>query len=139
MKVDINEVIEKYVALRDRKSEIKAEYELRVAAINATLEKAEGLLLQHMQNNGVESMRAMSGTVYSRREVSATVGDWDSFLHFVQEHDAYHMLERRCSKTAVEEYKTAHADLPPGINWRESITVGVRRAPPGKASAATDE
>jgi hypothetical protein len=38
------------------------------------------------------------------------------------------MLERRVSKAAVEQYKDEHGNLPPGINWREEITINVRRS-----------
>jgi hypothetical protein len=38
------------------------------------------------------------------------------------------MLERRVSKTAVDEYVAAHQDLPPGVNYTTAISVNVRRS-----------
>jgi hypothetical protein len=38
------------------------------------------------------------------------------------------MLERRASKSAVEQYRDTNDELPPGLNWREEITVNIRRS-----------
>ena len=37
-------------------------------------------------------------------------------------------LENRVNKTMVDQYKAANDDLPPGLNYRSEVTVGVRRA-----------
>ena len=59
---------------------------------------------------------------------SATVADWDAYLAFVQTNERWDMLEKRCAKLAVEQYRAANDDLPPGINWKSAVTVNVRRA-----------
>lgn len=127
MSVNVEGLVEKYVALRDKKSEYKAEYDAKVAKIDSLLARVEGVLLTHFQDTGAESVRTSAGTAYKSSRTSATVADWDSFFAFVQDTGSYHMLEHRCSKRAVEEYKQANEDLPPGLNWSEEVTVGVRR------------
>jgi hypothetical protein len=56
------------------------------------------------------------------------VADWDATLDFIKANEHWQMLEHRVSKQAVEEYKSEHGDLPPGVDWREEVTVNVRRA-----------
>jgi hypothetical protein len=38
------------------------------------------------------------------------------------------MLERRVNKTAVEEFKAEHGEIPPGVNTRQEIVINVRRS-----------
>lgn len=124
----MEELIEKYIAIRDKKAEIVAAHKAKIAKIDEVLDKVEGVLLAQLEENGMESARCKSGTVYKSNRTSATVADWDYVLNFIQTHDLWNMLERRVSKQAVEQYKEEHGDLPPGINWREEVVVNVRRS-----------
>ena len=124
----MEELIEKYIAIRDKKAEIVADHKAKIAKIDETLDKVEAVLLVQLEENGMESARCKSGTVYKSNRTSATVADWDYVLNFIQTHDLWNMLERRVSKQAVEQYKEEHGDLPPGINWREEVVVNVRRS-----------
>ena len=124
----IDEIVQKYIELRDLKAQMKAEYENRVAPIQAALDKAEAHLLGQMQTLGVSSVKTGAGTAYTSQRTSATVADWDSVLPFVREGGLWHLLEKRVNKTAVDEYVAQHGGLPPGVNYRTEITVGVRRA-----------
>ena len=69
---------------------------------------------------GVEGIKSVTN--------SATIADWDAYLAFVKENDRFDMLEKRCAKLAVEQYRAANDDLPPGVNWKSAVTVNVRRA-----------
>lgn len=124
----IEEVVEKYVLLRDKKSQVKARYDEEVAKIDDVMKRVEGALLKHFDTVGVESVSTKAGTAYKATRSSATVGDWDSFIAFVRAQDAYNFLEHRVSKSAVEEFKAANEDLPPGVNWRSEVVVNIRRS-----------
>lgn len=124
----ISELVEKYIALRDRRAERKAKYEQEDSADLTLQEKIEAVLLKHFNEAGVESVKTEFGTAYKSSRTAATVADRDVFFAYVREHNAYELLEARCNKTAVAQHKAANDDLPPGINWREEVTVNVRRA-----------
>lgn len=125
--MNVNEIVDRYIALRDRKAALKKEYEDKVAGIEKVLEKAEAVMLKRFEEMGVESVKTAAGTVYRATRTSATVSDWDAFLAHVRQHEAWEMLEHRAAKRAVEEFKAANDDLPPGINWRAEVVVNVRR------------
>lgn len=120
-------LVEKYIALRDKKDGIKAEAAKQVAEIDALLDKVEARILEHLNSMGVESIRTKAGTAFKSTRNSATVADWDSLLAFVLQTENFQFLEHRVSKKAVEEFKAANEDLPPGVNWREEVTVQIRR------------
>lgn len=124
----INDLVAKYVALRDRRAERKARYDQEDSADLALQDKIEAVLLKHFNETGAESVKTEFGTAYKSSRTSATVANRDVFFTFVKTHDAYELLESRCNKTAVAQYKAANDDLPPGVNWREEIVVNIRRA-----------
>ena len=126
--MNIETLVERYIALREKKAQIKAEYEAKVEQIDSLQSKVEGVLLRFFEEQGRSSIRTPAGTAYKATRVSATIADWDSFLEHVKANEAYEMLERRCSKVAVEQYKAANDELPPGVNWREDVVVNFRRS-----------
>ena len=125
-----SELVERYVALRDRKAAIKAEYDKKVAAIEDALGKIEGVLLRTFNETGIENIKTAAGTAYVSVRSSASVADRDTYFAWVAEdfEERAIFLEARANKTAVEQFKTANNDLPPGLNWREERVVNVRRA-----------
>ena len=124
----INELVDKYVKLRDAKAAKKKEYDTELAKYDTAMEKIEAILLKHFEETGADSVKTEQGTAYRSSRTSATVADWDSFLGHVRHHDAWEMLEHRVNKKAVEEYKAANEDLPPGVNWKEEVVVNIRRS-----------
>lgn len=126
MKLD--QIVERYVKLRDRKTQLKAAYEASVADINTAMARLENAIQATLDKQGVEAVRTEHGTAFKSTSTSATVADWDSLLSFVRENERWDMLEKRVAKTAVDAFREEHDDLPPGVNYRQAISIGVRRA-----------
>lgn len=124
----MEELVEKYIRLRDAKAQLKAEYTQKAAKLDDILDRIEAVLLQQFSEFGMESVRTKAGTAYKSTRVSATVADWDSVLAFIKKNDLWQMLEHRVSKQAVEQFKEVNGDLPPGVNWREEVVVNIRRS-----------
>ena len=126
MKMD--EIVKTYIKVREKKSQLKAGYDASKAKYDELQDKLEALLLVKFGELGVDSVKTEQGTAYTSVRTTATVADWDILLNFVKENDAYEMLERRVSKTAVEQYKAANDDLPPGINYGSERVVNFRKS-----------
>ena len=126
--VKIDDVVVAYIGLRDKKTAIAAKYKADTAALDQKMETMEGYLLQQMKKMGVTEFGVRGiGTAYSTQQTSATVGDWDAFIGYVRDQKLWNMLEHRCSKTAVVEYRNEHNELPPGVKYTVVDTVNVRR------------
>lgn len=123
----VDEIVARYIALRDKKAEIKAKYDAEVEAIDTAMNRVENYLLKLMTELGVESIRTSAGTPYVSRRTSATVADWEMFLDWVRSNGEWSMLERRANKTVVQSWRDEHNDLPPGLNWREERVVNIKR------------
>jgi hypothetical protein len=126
--MNTEQLVETYVKLRDAKKVADDAHKQKMAKVNEALSKLEGKLLTELNASGAESIRTNAGTAFKSTKTSATVADWDATLQFVLEHGMYNMLEKRVSKQAVEEFKAEHNDLPPGVTWREELTISVRRS-----------
>jgi len=124
----MQEIIEKYIELRDKKTELSAAYKKKVAGLDSALDQLEAVLLEKLNEIGMDSAKGSTGTVYKSKRTSATVADWDYVLDHIQKNELWNMLEKRVSKQAVEQYVEEHGDLPPGINWREELVVNIRRS-----------
>lgn len=124
----MKELVERYIRLREAKALLKAKHATEMAVIEEPMAKIEAAILKHCQDHGVEAVRTEMGTAYKAVRTTASVADWDLTLKFIRDNDLWHMLERRVSKDAVVQWREANGDLPPGLNWREEVTVNVRRA-----------
>ena len=128
MKLD--ELVANYIKLRDKKSLLKKQYDEKVAKVDAVMDKMEAIILKTFQDSGIDSARTDAGTAYISTRTSATVASREELFQWIQEdfEERSIFLENRVSKVAVEQYKAANDDLPPGLNYRSEVTVGVRRA-----------
>lgn len=124
----IDQIVAKYIELRDLKAQMKVEYEAKVAPVQSAMDKAEAYILAELDRTGTEAFKTSAGTAYTSTRTSASLADWDLFKDFLAaQEDPFMYLDRRVNKNAVEEYTKDHKDLPPGVNWRAERVVGVRR------------
>lgn len=126
--MQLNELIGRYVQIRDKKSELKAAYDAKAALIDQALEKIEAKLLETFEANGTESVRTEHGTAYTSTRNYCSAADKEAFLEFVKREDDWGLLDVRPLKSAVEQYKSTNDDLPPGLNWRSERVVNIRRS-----------
>lgn len=125
---DINAIIQKYVEIRDKVKDIGERHAAELAPYKEMMDRVEVFLLSQLQESKVDSFKAQTGTAYITRKTSATLADRQTFYQFAVERDLLDLLDIRVAKTAVEAYKQAHGDIPPGVTWREELGVNVRRA-----------
>jgi len=128
MSKNIDDAIDMFVRIRDKKKELQDDHKEQLKPFNEGLKKLEAILIDHLNNSGAESIRGTHGTVYSITRTSAKVDNWDDVLQYILDNELYHMLEKRVSKGAVEEYVEANGEPPPGVAITSDATVGVRRA-----------
>ena len=126
--MNLAEVVQKYIEIRDKKSAIKAEYDAKIAKCEEALQKIEGKLLEVFEQTGMDSVKTEFGTAYASMRTTASIADREAFMDFVKKNNEWPLLEVRCSKTAVEQFKSVTDELPPGINWRAERVVNIRRS-----------
>lgn len=133
MTMNVDTLTAKYIELRDRKAKIKKDAEAAEAELTKIQDAIEDKIKEIMHNAGVTSMKTPHGTAYIAYKESATVADWDVLLNYIKENEAYDLLEKRVSKTAVRDRmeEDRHGNYtnppPPGVNFVRLEGVNVRR------------
>lgn len=127
MTVNVDDVVATYMKLRSQKEAIEAEAKGRVSGIKAKMEKLEAWIKEQADAQGVTSFKTKHGTAFLTTTDYANVADWDAVLGFIRENEAFDMLEKRISKTAVRGYIDANKAVPPGVNYGTKLEVNVRK------------
>lgn len=127
MSKDVNEVIAAYIKLRDARDEMKKQHAEQLLPITSRMEKVEAWLQTHLVNQGVESVKGAAGTAFLKQVTSATLEDGEAFFEHVKASGQWELLERRCSKSVVEDYVSQHGEPPPGVKWSATQVCQVRR------------
>ena len=121
-------LLKAYIGFRDKRARRKAAFAADDESDKAKQEKIEVEFLERFNQRGIDNVSTHGvGTAYRAIRTSATVGDWDKLFDYVQDNDAWEMIERRVNKKTVMQFKEIHADLPPGVNWSETQVINFRR------------
>lgn len=127
MSVTVDKVVAKYIGYRNEKESLESDTKAKVKIIKENMAKLEAWLKEKADKDGVDSFKTSSGTAFLTTTDFARVEDWDATLGFIKDNDAYDLLEKRVSKTAVRGYIEANKAVPSGINYGTRIDVNVRK------------
>ena len=109
-----------YVKIRDKRRELaKQDDELK-----AQLELVQAELLEICKAQGASTIRTPHGTISRRIFKTYWTSDWDSFVHFLKEQDAFSLLQQRINGTNMDQFLEENPDLhPPGLNADQTQTI----------------
>lgn len=126
--MDVDKRVGQYVKLRDKIKELDGEHKTRMEPYREMLEQLGNVLLKHLNDVNVESVRAESGTFFKTTKKTASLEDPEAFMRFVIENQCFDMLDRKANVTAVDEYIETNNALPPGVKFSARVEVNVRRS-----------
>jgi hypothetical protein len=127
--VPADKLAEIYIKIRDKRAEIKEKFE----AEDALLKEQQDLLAEEMlevcYENNADSIKTPAGTIIRKVDTRYWTTDWDSMYQFIQEHDAYPLLEKRLHQTNLKQFLEENPELlPAGLQADRKYTVVVRRS-----------
>lgn len=126
--LDLGKITKAHINIRDARNELRKKYEAEDAKLKEAQAKLEGVMLDHLNGHGMESVRTEAGTFYRQEEITPSASDWNALYDWIKDNDAWDALERRIKKTFIKEYQEAHnGGLPPGISVFREFVVRVRR------------
>lgn len=142
-KPDVNTYIEKFVKLRDKRDAIKEKHKEELKPFTEMLDALGGILLDHLNANGIDRVGAAAGTAHKILKKSVTIADKEAFWTFVVTSGKWELIDYKASPTGVGEFlaeqEVAAAQAaaagqpppaiaaPPGVNYVTHYEVGVRR------------
>lgn len=120
--------IARYVELRDELASIKADYKAKEEEIKNKMFEIESGLKGVMDSLGMESIRTNAGTAYLHETVFMNTIDKSAFFDYCKENGRWDLLDVRGAKKSIEEFIKENQEVPPGIDLRRELTIGIRRA-----------
>ena len=123
----IDQVVAAYIKLRTKKKAVENAAAEEASGIKTKMEKLEAWLLEQANAQGVTSFKTAHGTAFVTTTDYANVANWDAVLDFIKTREAFDLLERRVSKTAVRSYIDTDGNVPAGVNYGTKLEVNVRK------------
>lgn len=113
--------------MRTKLQEKIKEAEAVVAEIKTKREKLDVEFLRRFNEQGLQNVKTKHGTPYILERSSVSVADKDLYWSWMEKNNAFDFMEVRANKKMVEAYKEQHEELPPGLNWNSTLTIGMTR------------
>jgi len=124
----LKELVESWREAADAIDAEEAALELRLKEDKKVRDALKDMVLAELQRQGVKNYPLKGwGTTYTSEALSAKVEDAEAFFAYVLETGQTELLERRASKTAVQEFIETHKQPPPGVKTERKITLCFRR------------
>ena len=128
--MSLPKLVKAFRNLRDKRSELKAEFEAQDKALVEQQEKIQSYLLTHCNENDVNSVKTDEGTFYRKRKVNYWCSDWESFHKFVLEHQIPEILQKRIAQKNLEEFLAEEGNehlVPIGLQSDSTYTITVQK------------
>lgn len=125
----LEELVKTYLTIREAKSTLYREYQLKNGQLEEDLKQIEVVLLDECSKIGADSIRTSVGTVTRTIKEDYTCGNWDEFKEFVIQENALELLQQKLHQGNFKEYMTNHdgEGMPPGISSIREFKATVRK------------
>ena len=126
--MNVDALIEEYIALRDVKSDLKKEWSDANAEVERRMNQIEAEFLNKFNTENSTQAKSESGIAFKHTRSSVKVQDRDTWMKHIIDTEGWHFIESKANKTAVDEYIAEHGEPPPGVAIVVETTVNVRRS-----------
>lgn len=117
-----------YIKIRNKRAELKAEFEEQDNALEAQINALKSELLDYCKSQNIDSVRTSEGTFYRTIKTRYWTNDWDSMNRFILEHEVPQFYEKRLNQTVMKQFLEENPDvLPPGLNVDSEYVITVRK------------
>lgn len=127
MSYSAEQLIDKYVAVRDQIAAISEKHKIELEPSRKSLEVLEAALQAMLDSAGGDSIKTKAGTAYRSTATTAKVDDWAAFITFVNQTGDTELLVRNVNKTRLTECIEA-GRLVPGCTMGQIQRINVRRS-----------
>lgn len=117
-----------YLKIKDKRSELSAEFKEKDAELSDQLNKVKRALLDYCEEQGVDSVRTSAGLFYRSARTRYWTSDWSSMHEFILENGVPELLDKRVNQANMKQYLEENPDqVPKGLNVDSEYVVSVRR------------
>ena len=117
-----------YLKIKDKRSELSAEFKEKDAELVEQLDKVKKALLDYCQEQGVDSVRTSAGLFYRSARTRYWTSDWASLHEFILDNEVPELLDKRVNQSNMKQFLEENPTLvPKGLNVDSEYVVSVRR------------
>jgi hypothetical protein len=115
------------IKIRNRISEVNAEYDKALAALREQKKEVEMEILRRLQERGATQTKTPSGTSFISQAVTFTIADEDVYGRFVLEQQDYEFYQKRPKQEHVQAWMANNGGaLPPGLSVFREYVINTR-------------
>lgn len=126
-KLDIDKYTQKLVALKDKMKAMEDEFDDKIKPYKEMRDKLEKLLLGYLVDINAQNISTKHGTIHMVTRKSASLKDPQAFMDYVIANNAWDLIDRKANANAVEDFIHEHNAQPPGVDFKQAVTLGLRR------------
>lgn len=124
-----DKLAEIYIKIRDARAKLKEDYEEQDAVAKEQMDLIAEQMLAICKEQNADSIKTQAGTIIRKVDTRYWTSDWESMYQFIQENDAYPLLEKRIHQTNMRQFLEENPDLlPAGLMTDSKYTIVVRRS-----------
>lgn len=126
--VAVDKLTATYLKIKNKRSELKAEFDEKDSDLKEKQEQIKRALLDYCKEHGVESVRTEAGLFYRSVKTRYWTSDWDSIYKFVMDNNVPQLFAKSLNQTNVKQFLEENPDLmPKGLNIDNEYIVSVRK------------
>jgi len=127
--VPANTLAEIYIKIRDKRAELKEQYEQQDDSLKEQQELLAEQMLTLCHDQNADSIKTSAGTIIRKVDTRYWTSDWEQMYDFIHEHDAFPLLEKRIHQTNMKQFLEENPDLlPAGLMSDSKYSIVVRRS-----------
>ena len=102
------DLIDAYISIRAQRLQLDKE----AAAIKVTEDDLNKVIIAKMREGGMTALGAVNGVVKLKEYAEPDPQDWDQIRDYIVEHDAWELVHKRITTSAVKERWDAGETIP---------------------------
>lgn len=127
--VSAEKLAEVYVKIRDARTALKEKFESDDSVLKEQLDMLADKMLDLCKDIDADSIRTSAGTIIRKVDTRYWTTDWDAMYEFIEEHEAFPLLEKRIHQTNMKQFLEENPDLlPVGLQADSKYSIVVRRS-----------
>lgn len=129
MAVSVDKLTETYLKIKNKRSEISAQFKLEDDALSAKQDKIKAALLSHCKENNVDSVRTQGGTFFRQVRSKYWTSDWESMYKFVLDNKVPEFFTKSLNQSNIKQFLEENPEsVPPGLNIDSEYVLSVRKS-----------
>lgn len=125
--INYDDVIKKYIALRDARKELKEIYERQDSVLKDQIERIKLWILGKQREMGVTQFKTPHGIAFQQTRTIYSCADWGVFHQWITKNERLDFLEKRVGQRAIAEYREETNSIPPGLSCFSETEINIRK------------